>query len=132
MIDPFTWARAHRPISEIQLGNSARSFSLNLRALDLIGSYWAEDLAARNWADYESGVDFPPVGGEPIQLSRSLCETCAALEAMQPDLNIAMKFDQLVGLAATAPDLFEELVGKARRINEEYQEGKSDRGAEIP
>lgn len=113
--DPFRWPRPPAPSKAITLRAFGAELEVRLTQLSLIDSHRMAALRDSMIARYiEAGHDFPPVGGLPVALNEETCEACATLAVMQTELS----FEQLVALAATAPDQFIALAHTAAELNQ--------------
>jgi hypothetical protein len=74
----------------------------------------------------EPKMAFPNVGNKSVRLSKRLVITCSQVEAQQPkDVDRRYKFEDIIALAVTDPEVFKALMDKAFEIQGEYDEEKS-------
>lgn len=128
--DPFLLAPPEPRTATLSLIDSSfPGWSLNAEftAIDLVECLYARDLAEKLDQDAQGAVDFPPVGGQPVTVGKSLAETACILSRMAVIGVSRQRLSpvQWIALAKCRPGAFAMAMDAARKLNQRPSRGKA-------
>lgn len=127
--DPFAKARVERPVFKKTFTDkdTGAELTLHLRAQDTLDAHLANDIFLDLESQYLTGVGqegdepmpFPPVGGQPVTLSKALLQSAANIVVMQspPDGKGKKTAEFFIATAASSDVLWKEITAFAREVD---------------